>query len=366
MTIGGRDVAAHEGIWDAFDVDLTRYAGQTIEIGLEVVKNGGRLFPVPAVLSGFLPYVYGTWGGPFRPVELVPCGTPLEGAPTASRLTVVGPELRYDGRPVSVRGVLHWGWYPETGAPTPNAAEIEREIAAIAAMGFNLVKFSLWLPPHEYLEALDAAGLMAWIELPLWAARETLFDEPRIEEELERIVRQYRHHRCVGIWTIGCELSNAPATFRERMVAKVQALTGSALVRDSSGGAEMFGDDPREYGTFEDFHPYTDLPLYGPVLDSLALGTHATTPILLGETMDSDAHRDVPRIARRLPYWASALSELNAKGVRWIYDLPRHARELPIFSDEGADRDAELREASVTRAAFVRRTMAAAARARPA
>ncbi|RYG30091.1 hypothetical protein EON81_25530, partial [bacterium] len=66
ITLGGRDVAAHEGMWDAFDVDLTRYAGQTVEIGLEVVKNGGRFFPVPAVLSGFLPYVYGTWGGLFR------------------------------------------------------------------------------------------------------------------------------------------------------------------------------------------------------------------------------------------------------------------------------------------------------------
>ena len=71
VTVAGRDVGAHEGIWDAWDVDLTPYAGTTVEVGLEVVKNGGRLFPVESVLSGFLPYVHQTWGGPFREIELV-------------------------------------------------------------------------------------------------------------------------------------------------------------------------------------------------------------------------------------------------------------------------------------------------------
>lgn len=128
----------------------------------------------------------------------------------------------------------------------------------------------------------------------------------------------------------------------------------------------MVGGDPREFGTFEDFHPYADVPQYGPLLDSLALGTHAATPILLGETMDADVHRDLPRIARKLPYWASALGELNAQGVRWQYDLPRQARELPVYVEEGAERDRELREMSLARASFVRRTMIEATRARPA
>ena len=365
VTIDGGTVASHEGLWDAFDVDLTPYAKRTVEVGIEVVKNGGRLHPVDGVLSGFLPYVSQTWGGPYREVELLPPGTPLDSAPAASRVSLDGSRIVFNGKPFFPRGVLHWGWSPEGTGPDPSDAEIVREIGRLADMGFNLVKFSLWLPPHRYLDALDAAGLASWIELPLWQSKAEIFDDPRIEEELERIVRQYRHHRCLAAWTLGCELGNAPAAFRQRMVAKVQALTACPLVRDNSGGAEMYGGDPREFGTFEDFHPYADLPIYGHLLDSLALGTRRETPMLLGETMDADCHRDLPRVARRLPYWASSISELNARGVRSEDELPRLARELPIFSDEGAERDRELRAASHERAAFVRRSMAEAARARP-
>ncbi len=366
VTVDGEDAAAHEGMWDAFDVDLSPYARRTVEVRVDVVKNGGRLHPVGSVLSGFLPYLHQTWGGIYREVELVPTGTPLDGDVLVPRLEVEGSRLRLDGAPFYPRGVLHWGWYPEGGGPHPTEEEARREIARVAALGFNLVKFSLWLPPHRYLDALEEAGLAAWIELPLWQAKPALFEDPRIEEELERIVRQYRGHRCVVAWTVGCEMGNAPAAFRARMVAKVQALTGCPLVRDSSGGAEMYGGDPREFGTFEDFHPCADLPVYGHLLDSLALGTRAGTPMLLGETMDADAHRDLPRVARKLPPWASSIGELNAPGVRIRDELSRLARELPVFGDEGAERDAELRRDAAERAAFVRRTMAEAARARPA
>lgn len=365
VTVDGCTVAAHEGIWDAFDVDLSPYAKRTVEIGLDVVKNGGRLHPVDGALSGFLPYVSHTWGGPYREIEIVPAGTSLDAPPAQPRVSVDSSQIHFNGKPFFPRGILDLGWNPEGRGPNPIDAEIEREIGRLKGMGFNLVKFCLWLPPHRYLDALDAAGLASWIELPLWRSKPEIFDDPRIEEELERIVRQYRYHRSIIAWTIGCELANAPTAFRQRMVAKVQALTACPLVRDNSGGAEMYGGDPREFGTFEDFHPHADLPVYGHLLDSLALGTRTNTPMILGKTMDAECHRDLPKVARRLPFWASSIEELNVRGVRMRNDLPRLARELPVFGDEGAERDKELREASLARAAFMRRTMAEAARARP-
>ena len=61
-------VLVHEGIWDAFSVDLSPWQGQLVEIRVRVTKNGGTSFPVKQVASGFLPYVYQTFGGIFREV----------------------------------------------------------------------------------------------------------------------------------------------------------------------------------------------------------------------------------------------------------------------------------------------------------
>ena len=66
VSLNGEEVCHHEGIWDAFDVPLV--AGPN-SIEVRVVKNGGPTYPVREVLSGFLPFVFHTFGGIFRPVE---------------------------------------------------------------------------------------------------------------------------------------------------------------------------------------------------------------------------------------------------------------------------------------------------------
>src|SRR5687768_12658657 len=75
------------------------------------------------------------------------------------------------------------------------------------------------------------------------------------------------------IWTAGCELgTTTSAAYRQRLTKMVKDHTGSPLVKDNSGGSEMYGGDLREFGDFYDFHPYCDTPLYPPVLDSLLPG----------------------------------------------------------------------------------------------
>ena len=55
-------LARHIGAWDAFTVDLRKFAGKTIPIRVSVTKNGGKTMPVGEVASGFLPYVLGHSG----------------------------------------------------------------------------------------------------------------------------------------------------------------------------------------------------------------------------------------------------------------------------------------------------------------
>ncbi|MFN7018438.1 MAG: glycoside hydrolase family 2 protein [Fimbriimonadales bacterium] len=68
-------VGVHKGIWDSFSWDITdalRSGENTLR--LQVVKNGGATYPVPQVLSGFLPYVSSTFGGVWQPVHLYETG----------------------------------------------------------------------------------------------------------------------------------------------------------------------------------------------------------------------------------------------------------------------------------------------------
>ncbi len=363
VLIDGNLVAAHEGIWDAFDVPLDAYLGKRVSLEVRVTKNGGGSFPVRDVASGFLPYVFHTFGGIFREVELVEA--PPLGAVPVSRVAVDGSRIFIDGKPFYMRGLLHWGWYPELGHPNPPEETIRAEVQTAKALGFNLIKFCLWVPPHRYLQILRGEGMEAWMELPLWNPNPERL--PQIREELDRIVRQYRGHDNIVCWTIGCELGAcAPAEVRKHLVQMVKNLTGCPLVRDDSGGAEMYGGDLREFGDFDDFHPYCDLPFYPPVLDSLAPGPRIRRPVLLGEFNDVDAHRDLARLADDMPFWGSNLSELNAQGVRWQCDLPRVLGSSRFADEPRKHGHTELMESSRRKALFIRKLVCEQVRAREA
>lgn len=360
--VAGEHVVTHCGAWDAFEVPLRGAAGDRVVVEVVVTKNGGERFPVRDVASGFLPYVYHTFGGIHGSVTLTaPSQDPIAHTP---RVEIDGLKLRVDGKPFRVRGILHWGWYPELGHTNPPEDEIRKEVATVKTLGFNLIKFCLWVPSHRYLEILDEMGMFAWIELPLWNPNPDRLDA--IAQEMEIIARQYRGHSNVIAWTIGCELGAATtAAFRARLTQLIRNITGCPLVKDDSGGAEMYGGDPREFGTFEDFHPYCDTPFYPPVLDELTTGPRTRKPILLGEFNDIDVHRDLAVLDDRLPYWASALSELNAQGVRWQYDLPRVLRSSRFVLEPRANRHAALMESSRRKALFMRKTVQEAVAARP-
>ncbi len=363
VIINGKPVCVHEGIWDAFEVSLIDYLGEITEIAIKVTKNGGETFPVRDVASGFLPYVFNTFGGIFGEVELVEYNAPIELPAAEPRVTVDGSKIFVDGEPIYLRGLLHWGWYPELGHTNVTESVIRDEIRGAKALGFNLVKFCLWVPPHRYLELLEEEGMLGWLELPLWdpTPDDTLL--AKMGQEIERIVRQYRHHRSIAVWTVGCELSTAtPPEYRAYLQQLVSNLTGCPLVKDNSGGAEMYGGDLREFGTFDDFHPYCELPFYPQVLDSLMTGPRKPLPILLGEFNDVDTHRDLPGLAHEMPYWSSSIQELNAKGVRWQHDLPQVLSTSPLANDRL--RSQSLMASSLEKAAYIRKTVQEAVHSR--
>ncbi len=73
--LNGAPLGTHRGIWDAFTWEITDYLRKgrnTLEVQVE--RNGTTRFPVPEVLSGFLPYVSCPFGGIWQPVWLFETG----------------------------------------------------------------------------------------------------------------------------------------------------------------------------------------------------------------------------------------------------------------------------------------------------
>jgi len=407
-------IGSHRGIWDAFCWELTHALRKsTNQLRIEVTKNGGERFPVPQVLSGFLPYVSSTFGGIWQPVHLFHTGDAwlsdlfihgdadgrvrIEGfitgeeaglrliildmqhhpiyeahwqgagaflheaclsgvqtwsphTPTLYRfraevwldgelsheveqlfgfrtLQVDGARILLNGQPFYPRGLLHWGWYLHTHAPAPAKKIAHRELRHLRALGFNLLKACLWVPPHDYLTLCDEMGVALWLELPLWLPQMNPEQIEQVKHEYEAIVQQVRSHPSILIWTLGCELSERfPHDALRELYTLVKRLTNSPLVRDNSGGGECYGGALREYADFADYHLYTDLPFARTTFRTFLERIRPAAPWLQGEFCDHDTQRDFHNLRQAVEphhlWWLEQDPAVNPQGVRWFYETP--------------------------------------------
>lgn len=333
----GEAVARHEGIWDAFDVALP---GGRVELEVRVTKNGGTTYPVGTVASGGLPHLFNTFGGIYREVELLEEEKPLVLPPPPSRA-----ELPY------VRGIVHRGWYPDLGHPNPDEHLIRRELREIKALGFNTVKFAGWVPPHRYLDLLEAEGLLGWIELPIGGMDFEADRAQLVFDEAERIVLQYRHHASIALWSLGdVYLAQVPISQRLAIVDYLRAMTG-VCVGDGTRG--QIGD----IGDFDDLSEIGDPTEADRELRLLYPGPREERPVYLGNLASAEAHRDLSRLGDELPYWASALSELNARGVRLGGNLAERLELSRYALEPTRSGHRSLMASSQRKEAFVRKTI---------
>jgi hypothetical protein len=117
--VNGRLLRTHTGMWDGFAWEIppdALTADRTLRFALSVEKPGGKKFPVRETMAGFLPYVWGTWGGPWQEM----------------RLRVTGPCR------------LQSVW-----ASGNAAGELEAE-AEVSLLGIGaVVRFTLWNPAGQ-------------------------------------------------------------------------------------------------------------------------------------------------------------------------------------------------------------------------
>ena len=243
-----------------------------------------------------------------------------------------GTTVTLNGEVVFPRMLLSWGWYPDALHANPSAQRVRRDFEAAKAMGFNGVKYCLWVPPDHVLDVADELGMLVWLELPMWLPRVTEAFLERTPAEYERIVRQVRHHPSIVLYSLGCELnSSVGADLLERLYRETKALVHDALVRDNSGSGEAYGGLLDEYAEYYDYHFYAELQEFRPLLDHFAPRVRPEQPFLFGEFCDSDTFRDLRALDEHpegRPWWARDDPVRNPKGARWQYDVPAIERRL--------------------------------------
>lgn len=206
-----------------------------------------------------------------------------------------GRRLLLNEQPFQVRGLLHWGYYPELAGPDPSEQQLRQELLQMKARGFNLLKACLWLPNDRFLSICDEVGMAVWIEYPLWD--QPLEGGDATQAELHQYRQWVQHdavHPCVVLRTLTCENDRRDADAARKICKMIGEQAPDGLVNDNSAWLGC-----NHHVEFWDEHPYlhaAQWPFYlqrlKQALDLHEQGTDGAAqpkPLLLGETMAFDS-----------------------------------------------------------------------------
>jgi hypothetical protein len=224
------------------------------------------------------------------------------------RLSSQGEQLLFNGAPVCLRGLLHWGWYPDLLCPMPNAETVREEFRRAREMGFNLIKLCLFVPSPIYFEVADEEGMFLWLELPMWLPLVTPGLRAQAPLEYADILARVHHHPSVVVYSLGCELNR---TVDAELLARLNDIARSFIVGaqlcDNSGSGECYGGLRADFADFSDYHFYCDLQYFDPLVDQFRREWRPPRPWIFGEFCDSDDYREPEELAAahgsQPPWW---------------------------------------------------------------
>lgn len=116
--------------------------------------------------------------------------------------------LHINGRRIFLRGTLECAIFPITGHPPVDHAGWLKVFGTARQYGLNHIRFHSWCPPKAAFEVADSLGLYLQIELPMWSLQ--VGEDPKanqfLQDEANRISREYGNHPSFCFWSMGNEL----------------------------------------------------------------------------------------------------------------------------------------------------------------
>lgn len=271
-----------------------------------------------------------------------------------------GSKILLNDQPIIVRGVLHWGYYPELFTIDPSEERIRREFEDLKRAGFNLVKVCLFMFPKRFYEIADEVGMLIWQEYPTWHTipqEGFTGDASGMVREFAEWIRFDRNHPSVILRDLTCESPKPEKGFISDVYSMCKEMTDGALVEDNSNNLDqVFTDwyDAHAYRDLDDFILY-----YFPWLSQVMREKQERKPFLSGEDFDFDTYRDVRAVREafqqeeKLPWWLD-----NAN----FYNQERFDKELEKTAPGIVER---LVKAQKERGLFYRKTVWEAFRSHP-
>jgi len=230
-----------------------------------------------------------------------------------------GRQLIFNGRPLNVRGMLEWGYFPPSLDPAPSDEVMHKVISDAQARGFNLIKFCLWIPPQRILRMCDEAGLLVWMEYPTWHPRFDGEHRSELTAEFEEFYALDRNHPSVILRSLTCETGpSASLEVIQDLYDRAKANIPGAVVVDDSSWIQW-----NRVFDFYDDHPYGNNNTWPAKLDELNefITTRTLKPLVLGEAIaadtwpGSDLGPGVSLHADAVTDWASAVRERYGPSV---------------------------------------------------
>lgn len=182
--------------------------------------------------------------------------------------------FRLNGKPLRLNGVnRHEDFFGK--GPAMSVDDMLTDLSLIREMGCNAVRLSHYPQSRRFMELLDSAGIMAWVEIPFV---NVYVNDPSMDEnlmsQLTETVMQYYNHPSVFAWGLFNEINSYWLDRPSEMVVRLDSL---AHVLDP--GRPTMGASNQD----DDFNGFTDLIAFNKYF-----GWYEGEPSRMGEWLDRE------------------------------------------------------------------------------
>lgn len=216
-------------------------------------------------------------------------------------------QILLNGRPLQIRGILHWGHEPSHIAPAPPREQVRAEFVTLKELGFNCVCLCMFYPPDYYYEIADEMGILIWQEHPIWKSRMTGEFMPEYRRCYEAFLRRDRNHASVILVSATCEHEAYDADLGKWWWGLSAKMLPRTLRQLQTGFLEQ---TPPDQTDLYDDHVYDNAGRWINFLEDMQsrIAELPPKPFVMGETIISNAWPDLPalqKVREEKPWWLS-------------------------------------------------------------